>query len=392
VRFVRALLGEPQSDFPYAHPMITVKLEVCSIPVAMNGIIFGGLGCAAGCDFCATSHYFKRQHIRLLPEPQDLLNIIRRYREKFPGIGFTVFDEDFLRNEAWARRFLELLRKSGDQPPAMFVLTSISALSKFTAEELVEMGISMAWIGYEGKRSGYAKQQGTAPAELFRELRQHGILVLASYIMGFDYQTKEIIRQEIDELLAMKCTYHQFSIYGPTPGTPYFDRVMKEDRLLAKYKADPFEFYRRCTAFYALVAHPSIAPDEMEALQAECYQREFDVLGPSLIRTAETRLLGYKTLVNHSNPTCRKVAEVYRNELEQFLPIFLTASLFGPNPEARSHAREVLADVKAALGLDLGAAHRAKSLAFLGAALWTDLCLKRKWFQQPLMTRTVYNH
>ena len=33
-----------------------------------TGYVFAGLGCPNGCDFCATSHYFKRRHIRFLPD------------------------------------------------------------------------------------------------------------------------------------------------------------------------------------------------------------------------------------------------------------------------------------------------------------------------------------
>ena len=37
------------------------------------------------------------------------------------------------------------------------------------------MGIDGLWIGYEGTRSGYSKQEGRPPEELFPELRAHGI-------------------------------------------------------------------------------------------------------------------------------------------------------------------------------------------------------------------------
>ena len=37
------------------------------------------------------------------------------------------------------------------------------------------MGIDGVWVGYEGTRSGYAKQAGRTYDELFTELREHGI-------------------------------------------------------------------------------------------------------------------------------------------------------------------------------------------------------------------------
>ncbi|MCP4131164.1 MAG: hypothetical protein GY754_09305 [bacterium] len=391
VGFMRNLLGESEPNGPHQHPLITITLKACSIPVAKNAIIFGSLGCPNGCDFCATSHYYDKKVIRLLPEPEDLVNLIEQYLEMDPTVGFSIFDEDFLQNEKWARRFHKLMKARGKKPPTIFVLSSIRAVSKFTIEELLEMGISMIWVGYEGKRSGYAKQQGKEPSEFIQELREHGIQVLASYILGFDYQNKEIIRSEVNELLAMKCCFHQFLIYGPTPGTPFHDRVEKEDRFIEEYKNDSFNYYHKCTGFYSMVKHPSIGQKELEDLQTECYKKDFEVLGPSLVRGLETRLLGYKKLVNHSNSTCREIAESYKKEIELSLPICLTARLLGPSKEARKQAKEVLIDAKKTLGLKTGVMHKTQSFVFLCAALWTSLCLKMDWFQQPYTITNKYN-
>ena len=56
------------------------------------------------------------------------------------------------------------------------------------------MGIDGLWIGYEGTRSGFAKQEGRPVGELFRDLREHGIGILASMHVGLPYQTPEVIR------------------------------------------------------------------------------------------------------------------------------------------------------------------------------------------------------
>ena len=185
---MKQLLGEPLPPMPYKHPLITGRLRVFSWPVSNTGLIFSGLGCPNGCDFCATSHFFKRKHVRLLPTGYDFLHVIERYLALYPDMVFTIIDEDFLLNEKRARRFLELVRASG-RTLSIFAFASVKAVSRFTADELLAMGINGLWIGYEGARSGYAKQQGRPVDELFRDLRAHGIGVLASMIVGLDYQT-----------------------------------------------------------------------------------------------------------------------------------------------------------------------------------------------------------
>ena len=86
------------------------------------------------------------------------------------------------------------------------------------------MGIDGFWIGYEGTRSGYAKQQGRPVEEILNEFRAHGITVLTSMIVGFDYQTPEVIAQEFEGLMKLKPALAQFLIYGPVPSTPFYQR------------------------------------------------------------------------------------------------------------------------------------------------------------------------
>ena len=68
VAFMRELLGEAQGT-PLVQPVITQRQSMFSVPLLGRvGYVFAGLGCPNGCDFCATSHYFKRKHIRILPD------------------------------------------------------------------------------------------------------------------------------------------------------------------------------------------------------------------------------------------------------------------------------------------------------------------------------------
>ena len=93
------------------------------------------------------------------------------------------------------------------------------------------MGIDGFWIGYEGTRSGYAKQQGRPVEDILTEFREHGITILTSMIVGFDYQNPEVVAQELDGLMKLKPALAQFLIYGPVPGTPFYERVIKENLL-----------------------------------------------------------------------------------------------------------------------------------------------------------------
>ncbi|OGX05379.1 MAG: hypothetical protein A3G87_02670 [Omnitrophica bacterium RIFCSPLOWO2_12_FULL_50_11] len=389
VAFIRRVLGEPVKPMPYGHPLVTNGLKVFSVPIGNNGMIFGGLGCPNGCDFCCTSHFFKRKHIKLLPEGDDIFALIQRYREKDPDIKFTVLDEDFLLNQKRARRLLELVRSSDQAPPSLFVFSSIRALSQYDIRELLEMGISGVWIGYEGTRSGYAKQKGREPRALFKEFRDYGINILASMVIGFDYQTPQIIREELNGLLELVPTFTQFLIYGPTPGTPFYTRIQQEGKMLPQYRDDRDHYYRRCTGFYGVVKHPSLSSRELESLQEECFQTDFKVLGPSIVRAVENWFLGYQKLIHDKSAILKKRAETYKQDIINALPVFLPAKLMGPTRQAREYAHRLYQQIVG--NMQIGSfEHKLKSFGAVAMACWTALCLKMDWFQHPRLTRMTY--
>ena len=81
---MRRLLGEPEIPMPYKHPLIVSELKVFGWKVSGTGKIFAGLGCPNGCDFCCTSHFYKRKHIKLLPDGKDIYAVIERYLDMDP--------------------------------------------------------------------------------------------------------------------------------------------------------------------------------------------------------------------------------------------------------------------------------------------------------------------
>lgn len=384
--FMQRILGETAG--PRRHPVVVSRLIVFSREISRTGMVFGGLGCPNGCDFCCTSHFFKRKHIRLLDTGRDLYRVIRRYQEIEPEMSMVILDEDFLLNR---KRALELRDcvVAGGRPLSIFAFASVKAISQYTVTEILEMGIDGLWIGYEGTRSGYAKQSGRPVPELFRELRQHGISVLASMIVGFPYQTPAIIDEELAGLLDLHPTLSQFLIYGPTPGTPFYEQVMREGRLHQDLVDDRETYYRNCTGFRAMVQHPTMSAAEIEAAQEHCFEEDVRRLGPSMFRSIETWLLGYERLKDSENPTLRLKAERFAFEIRRAYPVFLAGKLLARGHQIRRRIAGLEAKIHAALGPPTPA-ERLASLAALGLAAWTGLTLRIGLFQHPRLIRRTF--
>jgi len=388
VGYMRRLLGEPEIPMPYKHPLIVSRLKVFGWEVSGTGKIFAGLGCPNGCDFCCTSHFFSRRHIKLLPTGRDIYDVVERYFDLDPRLVFLILDEDFLLNKKRAMEFRDCVLKGGKQP-SIFVFSSIKAISQYTVEEILEMGIDGFWIGYEGTRSNYAKQQGRPVAEILNEFREHGITVLASMIVGFDYQTPEVVAEELAGLMKLKPSLAQFLIYGPVPGTPFYERIIKENLLQDVYTDNKDLFYRRADGFRTMIKHPTLSPAQIEEIQRWCFEQDFERLGPSIYRVLESRFLGYLKLKDSPNPGLRRKAEYFAGELRYAYPVFLPGKWFGPNGAIRKEIRDLERRIHAELGKP-SPAQRFKSLLAAGSALWAGVTLKLNLFQHPRLQRTTY--
>jgi radical SAM superfamily enzyme YgiQ (UPF0313 family) len=388
VAYFRRLLGEPEIPMPYKHPLMVSWLKVFGWKVSGTGKIFAGLGCPNGCDFCCTSHFFSRKHIKLLPTGRDIYAVVERYLDLDPGLVFLILDEDFLLNKKRAMEFRECVMKGG-RKPSIFAFSSIKAISQYTVEEILEMGLDGFWIGYEGTRSNYAKQQGRPVADIFTEFREHGITVLTSMIVGFDYQNQEVVAEELDGLMKLQPALAQFLIYGPVPGTPFYERIIKENLLQDVYTDDMDLFYRRADGFRTMIKHPTLSPEQIEEIQRWCFEQDFQRLGPSIYRVLEARLLGYLKLKKSPNPLLREKADYYATELRFAYPVFLAGRWLGPNRAVRKWIGGLERRIHAEFGRPT-LAQRCKSFLAVGAALWTSLTLKLDLFQHPKLQRTAY--
>ena len=81
---------------------------------------------------------------------------------------------------------------------------------------------------------------------------------------------------------------------------------MAEDLMPGDVQSDRMAYYRKCTGFAAMVKHPFLRRDEIETIQRDLYRRDFEMLGPSVVRVCEVRLNGWLKLKSHPNPHMRK--------------------------------------------------------------------------------------
>jgi radical SAM superfamily enzyme YgiQ (UPF0313 family) len=78
------------------------------------------------------------------------------------------------------------------------------------------------------------RNMGKTYSEVVDILHGHGILVQACFVFGFDSDDTSVFDEAADYIVRAKFDLPQISIYTPFPGTPVFDRLESQGRILTR--------------------------------------------------------------------------------------------------------------------------------------------------------------
>ncbi|MGA2697775.1 MAG: radical SAM protein, partial [Terriglobales bacterium] len=205
IAWMRRYLGEDDAA-PIQHPEIVsamgtrmMGVPLPSGPDTTAATIIPSVGCPMGCNFCTTSAFFggKGKFVNFYETGDQVFDVMNGIESRMGSQSFFMMDENFLLNRPRAMRLLERM-KEAKKSWALSVFASANAIRKYTMQELVELGVSWLWMGLESPHSQYAKLQDADTLHLTRELRDHGIRVLGSTIVGLEHHTRDNIAEEIE--------------------------------------------------------------------------------------------------------------------------------------------------------------------------------------------------
>jgi hypothetical protein len=190
--------------------------------------------------------------------------------------------------------------KEHSKPWALYVFSSANAIKQYSIRELVELGVSWIWMGLESPRSNYAKLKGQDTLSLAAELRQHGIKLLGSTIVGLEHHTPQNIQEEIEHAVAHNTDFHQFMLYTPVPGTPLFHQMTEEGRMLDG--VDLADIHGQHAFNFK---HAAISREESKHWLDWAFRRDFELNGPSIYRICKTTMEGWLRYKNDPDPRVR---------------------------------------------------------------------------------------
>jgi radical SAM superfamily enzyme YgiQ (UPF0313 family) len=218
-----------------------ISLSEVKIPrrdlVKKKGYLFSNTiqttrGCPFDCKFCSVSSFFgKTYRTRSIPLVIEELEALRR-----ESVFLFLVDDNLVGNRSYAKTLFQ------EMVPLRFKWTSHAPLNFVNDDELLKLasqsGCVALFVGFESlapenlSMMGKRINLGISPVEAVKKFHDHGIGILASFILGYDHDTPDSFKRILDFCHQAKIDGALFPILTPYPGTALRERLQKEGRIL----------------------------------------------------------------------------------------------------------------------------------------------------------------
>ncbi|WP_282608281.1 radical SAM protein [Pelagibius sp. Alg239-R121] len=236
-------------------------------------------GCPLSCEFCASS-------IRISPKfktkpVEKVIAEIRRIKSVWPKPFIEFADDNTFASKAHGKRLVGEVAKENIR---WFTETDVSVADD---DELLAMladsGCAQLLIGLEAPdvaslngletKTNWKAGRAERYLEAIEKIQRHGITVNGCFILGLDGQGPESFDAVRDFVRESALYDVQVTLQTPFPGTPLYERLMREGRLLAEDDWD------KCTLFDAMFKPDGMSVEALETgfkgLVEDLYSEEF---------------------------------------------------------------------------------------------------------------------
>jgi radical SAM superfamily enzyme YgiQ (UPF0313 family) len=266
------------------------RLDILSRHYA-HGIVQCTRGCPFSCEFCDIIVMYGRK-MRFKPIEQ-VLQEVEAWQAR--GIGQVFFaDDNFIGHRAYAKDLLRALAKWNSGRRKTMAFYTQASVDMVRDEELMcllrDANFCSVFLGIESPRkTSLAETHKTQNEKLdlveaVKKIQSHNLFIMAGMIVGFDADDASIFEEQYQFLQEAGIPLAMLSVLLAVPGTPLWDRLKRDGRLLdnSNVRGDVSQYVGTAggTNFRPL----QMTAEELKTGQGELYSRLYapDAFGERL--------------------------------------------------------------------------------------------------------------
>lgn len=237
-------------------------------------------GCPYDCEFCSITMLNGRRP-RAKNKQQFLAELDRLYELGYRG-SVSLVDDNFIGNKRMLKNeTLPALISWLKEKKYPFDFITEATINLADDEELIKLMVEAAvhsvFVGIETPNDesltecGKTQNQKRNLISAVKKLQQHGMIVSAGFIIGFDNDPPDIFEKQINFIRSSGIVSAMVGLLNAPEGTHLFKRMQKENRLLESFNGNnmdgatniiPKMNYRDLIAGYSKIINTIYSPRE----------------------------------------------------------------------------------------------------------------------------------
>ena len=223
-------------------------------------------GCPHHCDFCYKQSFFRGGKSFYTMGVEQALGQI----DALGGRHLFFLDDHLFADTRFARDLFEGMRGMGRLWQGAATVESV--LRTDLVSRAAACGLRSVFIGFETLNSGGLRRVGKLHNLGYdydlaiRRLRDHGVMINASFVFGFDGDGPDIFNRTVDWAVQRGLETATFHILTPYPGTALYERLRRQGRISTTN-------WQRYDTRHAVFRPTGMSVSELEAGYRGAYER-----------------------------------------------------------------------------------------------------------------------
>ena len=229
-------------------------------------------GCPYSCKYYCTYGEYQGPKIRQR-SAKKVVDDILKLQEKFGIKGVQFRDPTFGLMKPFMEDFCNEIKKQ-NLNIKWGMETRIDLLNETNLKMMFDSGLRNINVGIETNNEEIAKLNKRGLVEsnhqekMIKFCNKLGIKISAFYILGYEGDTVETVRNTIKYAIKLNTPLARFSISTPYPGTGFYDQLKKENRIIT-------EDYEKYTQFNLVYKHNNLSQEQLKNLLEEALRKYY---------------------------------------------------------------------------------------------------------------------